>query len=200
VVDRDVDGGVLEKSRGSRRSRAQGELRQAHCDKSATSQLPNGARQDRADCERAMLERVFARRLSVAHQADEGKAVPTAGGQKEQPTSQAGGWIRGRSQVSGLGAVDIAGERETKRSVVRLVHNDGRLRKLDETASEQGSGRFAGKAKQRREQRASESEKRKAKRENRRREREGRDGRECRETGRQEERSRGDEEATSRRG
>jgi hypothetical protein len=191
---------VLEKGRGSRRSRAQGELRQAHCDKSATSQRPNEARQDRADCERATLAKVFVRRLSVAHQADEGKAVPTAGGQKEQQTSPAGGWIRGRSQDSGLGAVDIAGERETKRSVVRLVHNDGRLRKLDETASEQGSERSLcrkSKATQRAEQAEAKSELRKAKTGV------GRDGRECRErseTGRQESRSRGDEEATSRRG
>jgi hypothetical protein len=83
---------------------------------------------------------------------------------------------------------------------VRLVHNDGRLRKLDETASEQGSERSLcrkSKATQRAEQAKAKSERRKAKTGV------GRDGRECRErreTGRQESRSRGDEEATSRRG
>ena len=132
----------MEKGWGSRRSRAVGKLRQAHCDKSAAKRSKTRQGRLREQCWRRVC-RAFERGASSRRQ----EAVPTAGGQKEAELSQAGGWIRGRSQ--GLGVVDIARERQRRALCDLYTTTDGRLRKLDETASEQGSGSsgFAGKSK-----------------------------------------------------
>jgi hypothetical protein len=173
----------MEKGRGSRRSRAVGELRQAHCDKSAAKRSKTRRGRLREQCWRRVCG-AFGRGGSSRRQ----EAVPTAagpGGRGREPSRR-----MDQRQVSGLGVVDIARERQ-RRALCDLYTTMDGCGSLMRRLRNRGVGAVALQEKQSRveQSRASESE-------NRRGRDEGVfDERGDAETDRQEE-----EEATSRRG